>query len=321
MHCYMPDWTLLKPKTYTHLMANLDFPPVKDNNLSGMNLFFQNRLALLATKHGKEMAIAPILGQETGLLVKTAAGINTDIFGTFSGEIPREGTPLETARKKIEKAFELYPEADITLASEGSFFPHPEVPFITLNQELILLVDRARGIEITGQSSSTQTNMARATVKTLEELEEFAERIGFPFHGIILKYKPRLSPVPVIWKDIMDKVQLRGMGWLALRNADKGEVEAETDMRALYNPTRLQNIQAAAVALAQNMNSFCPGCGMPGFVVTNALPGLPCSQCHLPTKAIKAHVYTCAHCSFSRQQNFPSGKRFQDAMFCDNCNP
>ncbi|MEZ5786523.1 MAG: hypothetical protein R3D62_08665 [Xanthobacteraceae bacterium] len=55
---------------------------------------------MLATMHGKEVAIAPALRERLGLIVEVAEGIDTDRLGTFTGEIPRAGTIEEAAIAK-----------------------------------------------------------------------------------------------------------------------------------------------------------------------------------------------------------------------------
>ena len=44
--------------------------------------------AVLATMHGKEAAIAPVLLERLGLAVSTAPDLDSDALGTFTGEIP-----------------------------------------------------------------------------------------------------------------------------------------------------------------------------------------------------------------------------------------
>ena len=83
---------------------------------------------MVATKHGKEKVIAPILERSLGVKVLSTTNLDTDRFGTFSGEVERKGTPLEVARAKCEAALKLT-GADLAVASEGSFGPHPELFF------------------------------------------------------------------------------------------------------------------------------------------------------------------------------------------------
>ncbi len=88
--------------------------------------------------HGKERAIGPVLAQGLGLRVALAMGLNTDRFGTFSREIERTGSQLDAARAKIAAGFEYAPYARVGFASEGSFGPHPYIPFLDLGRELVL---------------------------------------------------------------------------------------------------------------------------------------------------------------------------------------
>ncbi len=61
---------------------------------------YAGQRCVLATMHGKETAIAPVLLGRLGLVVTTAPNIDTDALGTFTGEIPRAGTIREAAVAK-----------------------------------------------------------------------------------------------------------------------------------------------------------------------------------------------------------------------------
>lgn len=56
---------------------------------------------ILPTKHQKSNAIAPVFDTvlQAGVLEYV---VDTDLLGTFSGEIERKGTALECAQKKCE---------------------------------------------------------------------------------------------------------------------------------------------------------------------------------------------------------------------------
>ena len=111
---------------------------------------YNNTSAVLATMHGKDRVIAPLLERDLGLRVELALGLNTDRFGTFSREIERKGSQLDAARAKIGAAFENAPYVRVGIASEGSFGPHPHIPFLALDRELILLIDRETVLELIG---------------------------------------------------------------------------------------------------------------------------------------------------------------------------
>ena len=148
--------------------------------------FFKGRKVVIATKHKKEEAIAPILENELGLICVTLNGLDTDLLGTFSGEVARLDDPVTTLRKKCQMAIEVS-GINLAIASEGSFGAHPTIFFAHADDELIMLMDKENDIEITERELSLETNFNGTEVKSVDELIEFANRIGFPAHGIILK--------------------------------------------------------------------------------------------------------------------------------------
>ena len=62
---------------------------------------FKGRKLLIATMHKKEMAIAPILEKALGVKCVLPENFNSDLLGTFSGEIERKDDPLLTAKKNV----------------------------------------------------------------------------------------------------------------------------------------------------------------------------------------------------------------------------
>jgi hypothetical protein len=42
----------------------------------------------------------------------------------------------------------------VGIASEGSFGPHPSLPFAALDRELVLLIDRETGLELVGHHAT-----------------------------------------------------------------------------------------------------------------------------------------------------------------------
>lgn len=286
-----------------------------------MQSVFTNRRLLLVTMHGKEVAIAPVLLNKFNINTHVARQVNTDAFGTFSGEVKRVNTQLETARQKIAEGFKMYPEFDLAISSEGAFNPHPEAPFLTLNSELLLLVDKAHDIEIAAWHHTTKTNMAATQVKTTSQLVEFANQIVFPAHKIILKARLPNVEAPLIIKGLNTLPELISEFNNLYNTLPDITIEAEVDMRAHYNPTRMQAIQECANKLAELMLSTCAKCNTPGFMVTDTLQGLPCAQCSLPTRSILAYIYSCAKCGFSQRKEYPKGRKTEDPMYCDFCNP
>ncbi|GAB1542252.1 hypothetical protein NUACC21_49260 [Scytonema sp. NUACC21] len=281
---------------------------------------FANRVAVLATMHHKETAIAPILEQELGIKVTVPQNFDTDRFGTFTREVQRAGTQIEAARRKAETAMSVMGES-LGLASEGTFGPHPSSPFIACNREIIILVDKTNQIEIIGEAFSTETNYSHRAIKTIAEAQEFAKTVGFPEHALVVMSHPSPKHQDEIIKGITTTDALVEAVTLALKRSENGEVFIETDMRALYNPTRMKNIAIATHSLVKKLLNACPNCSFPGFDVMERKKGLPCAYCHSPTRFTLAAIYKCKKCGFSQEVLFPDGLQEVDPSLCDYCNP
>ena len=106
----------------------------------------------------------------------------------------------------------------------------------------------------------------------------------------------------------------------SLKKSPNG-IHLETDMRAMYNPTRMKNIEKATYNLIEKINSLCPKCSTPGFDIVQRIPGLPCEWCSAPTTLTKRITYKCQKCSFRKEQLFPDGKQFANPAQCMYCNP
>jgi hypothetical protein len=278
--------------------------------------FFEGRTLVIASMHRKEEVLKPLLEQGLEITVRVAEGLNTDLLGTFSGEVARLADPLTTARKKCELAMELT-GCDLVLASEGSFGPHPAAFFLPANEEWLILVDRKNKLEIHSRHLSLETNFSGQEFHSIEELEAFASKVGFPSHGLILRRSK--DELEGLLKGITDPDQLRTAALQLLENQGSGYVE--TDMRAMYNPSRMQVIGETAQLLLQKLNSHCPSCQVPGFSVTSAVPGLPCSLCGTSSSAALAHLLVCSHCQHEEKVYFPHGKKTEDPQYCQVCNP
>lgn len=278
----------------------------------------RNRCAVLATMHRKEHAIAPLLEQELGLQITVPPDLDTDVFGTFTRDIKRLGTQIEAARAKAVKAIELTGEP-LALASEGSFGPHPAVPFLATNCEIVLLLEPSQGLELVGQAISTDTNYSHQRVESWEEARQFAHKVGFPDHGLVVTIGDPMAENSQIIKGITREEELAEAVQRALHHSP--QVHIETDMRALYNPRRMKVIQQATEDLLRKITQVCPQCSWPGFDVVERKPGLLCSWCHQPTQLTHAALYRCSYCDFSQEKLFPDGRHSADPGECAYCNP
>ncbi len=280
---------------------------------------YQDEPAVLATMHGKERVIAPLLERALGLRVTISSGIDTDRFGTFSRDVERTGSQLDAARAKIAAAFATAPDVNFALASEGSFCPHPYIPVVPLAREIVVLADRARGLELIGHHASLTTNFSHAVVSDVAEAFAFAERSRFPEHGLIVLGCSDGQPAPAraLIKDIQRPADLAN----AVERVTVlcGSAFVETDMRAHRNPTRMRAIKRATLDLVRRFRSPCPVCVAPGFAITVRLAGLPCSWCGGPTLAIRADVLSCAACGHRLERLVTATSA--DPGQCSDCNP
>lgn len=278
--------------------------------------FFEGRKILIATKHQKEMVIGPLLVKNLGLSVWVPDHFDTDEFGTFTGEIERGNNPIAALRNKCLKAMEDV-GYDLCIASEGSFGPHPNWYFLPADDELVMLIDHRNGLELMAREISTDTNFSSEKIFLWHNLEDFANRINFPSHALILRNNQK--PNEQIVKGIIDWKQLRNV--FEKMKQSSGSVTVETDMRAMFNPTRMKVIEKATLNLIDLIKNCCPSCNTPGFGISEIIPGLPCEQCSHPTQSPLAAIYSCNKCKFTAEKKFPQDKKFQDPMFCDFCNP
>ena len=277
---------------------------------------FEGRRLVIATKHQKENVIAPILEKELGVSCFTDKSVDTDALGTFTGEVERELDPVSTAREKCLRAMKLS-NCDLGVASEGSFGPHPSMFFATADDEILIFIDSKNNLEIIVRELSTSTNFSGKEIQNEKELSSFSKQAGFPAHGLILpKSKDENTD---IHKGITDVEVLKNTFELLLSKYNS--VYAETDMRAMYNPTRMIVIEKAAQKLVQKIKSACPECNTPGFGITTAKPGLLCSLCGLPTNSTLSYVYVCQRCKYSKEEMYPHNKTSEDPTYCDHCNP
>ena len=275
--------------------------------------------AVLATMHGKEQVIAPLLERFLGVRVVVPPWLDTDRFGTFSRDVARVGTPLDTARAKIRAGFELLPQARVGLASEGSFGPHPQVPFLAWGSEQVVLVDRASGLELVGRHEAPAPHFVHAQVHDVDAALAFAARVGFPRQGVIVMGVVDGQPAPAVAlaKNAYDRDTLIAAVRRAL--AAGGTAALETDMRAHRNPHRMRCIRRATIDLLRAWRSPCPACARPGFVVSARRPGRPCGGCGAPTRQVLADERRCAGCGHVDQRLRDDGPA--DPAHCDACNP
>ena len=278
--------------------------------------YFKGRKLLIASMHEKENAIAPILEKALGVYCYTGIKINTDAFGTFSGEVKRTSSVLSVLREKCNVAMQTN-HSDLCVASEGSFGQYPYFPSVSCDEEFVILVDQTNKIEVVAKELSLSTNFNAAEINNYQELRMFAKSVKFPSHGLILRKA----------KNDFEDVFKGIVRWDSLQNtfnfllAKYQKVYVETDMRAMYNPTRMKVIRKATQKLVKKLKTGCPNCQFPGFEVSEVVDGLPCNLCSNPTQSTLKYIYQCKKCSFQKEELYPKGKQQENPMYCNFCNP
>lgn len=277
---------------------------------------FEGRKIVLLTKHGKERVIRSVLEEKLGCHIYVENRFDTDKLGTFSREIKRPKSQLDTARLKIKKGMKLS-GLDMGIASEGSFGSHPIAP-IMWNIEIVVLYDSQEKIEIYGVHESSDANCDHLSTNSFEDLLKFAKKIGFPEHYLILR--PDNEKSKIVFKDIDSIVKLEESFNQCVKKSKLGYVFCETDMRAHANPTRMKNIEKATQNLLDKLLNVCPSCGMYGFEIKETVRGLPCESCGFPSEMTLHFVYQCHKCKYKKIEEYPRGK-FAPAQYCYICNP
>lgn len=280
--------------------------------------WFRDRPGVLATMHRKEQVIAPLMQRHLGLELVIPPKFNSDQYGTFTRDVQRPGDQLQTARLKAEAAMAATGMA-IALASEGAFGPHPLLPFTAANRELVILLDRDRQLELVGEHWSPETNFSHRQVQRIEEALEFAQKAGFPEHGLVVMADPSLGRSSDVTKGVTTEAQLIATVTSLLQR--EGCAHIETDMRAMHNPTRMKAIEQATLDLIQQFHRRCPQCDWPGFRIQERRRGLPCAWCHSPTELTLSVLYRCTQCGFTKDDPYPDGSQYADPAHCSYCNP
>lgn len=279
---------------------------------------FRGRDLVIATMHGKERVIAPLV--ERYLEVRTLLpprSFDSDRFGTFTRDVKRAGDQWEAARMKALVAMDLA-GCDLAVASEGGFTPDPSIPFAVSNLELVLLVDRKNGYECAGTCRVLNTNACGQYVESVQEAVEVARGLGFPAHGVIVR---RTETSNDLNKDLATMIEFERVVRKLFARPFTRRIYLETDLRAHRNPTRMAVIEQATRDLLKNIASLCPECSAPGFAPIASESGLRCSRCRMPTQASAQEVYACGRCHTRVKKSLADEGLKADPAACAYCNP
>jgi hypothetical protein len=282
----------------------------------GAGLVYQDSQVAFLTQHGKEHLVRDRLEASLGCQLVHTAAYDTDLLGTFTKEVARQGSQLDAARAKAQIGMRLT-GLHIGMASEGAFGPDPFVGFVPWNSEVLIWVDQQLGLEVQGFAHGPAQSVQK-TLHSLDELHSFVAHANFPSH--FLNLRPEHAHTAAWQKGIHDGQALTHAFHLAQSQSAGGGVVVENDLRAFSNPTRQALIRQAMDDLIQKLRSACPQCAKPGFGLTKNQPGLPCRACARPTQLALAEVWQCPSCNFQEQRAVKRAESADPAR-CDFCNP
>jgi hypothetical protein len=276
---------------------------------------YQNRQAVLTTKHGKlELFQTPF--HELGLKISLAE-LDTDILGTFSGEVPRLKSPLDTALEKARLGMTAT-DSKLGFASEGTIGSDAQIPFLNSDVEIAVLVDDEAGIAIWESNRSLDIVAFRKEVGPETELMELLNQIDFPNQRLIASALG--AKENFVLKGIAEVGQLESAIAQLAKESPSGKVLLEPDFRAHYCPSRRINIQRAAELLARRVATLCKSCGTPGFGQVRHETGLNCADCGLLDQdAISREVLCCVKCEYEEAGR--TRNSYLSPENCNNCNP
>jgi hypothetical protein len=283
---------------------------------AGQMSYFRQKI-ILTTKHDKEKAIAPVFKEALDCEV-IHLNLDTDQLGTFSGEIEREFSPLECARKKCLWGLEVSGES-IGMATEATFGPHPAIELLPFHHELIYFYDKDSNFELCTDIMTSDTNFRSAKIERFETLQEFSKLTHFPSHGLILKSIG--CEKPLIIKGIQDCKTLEQAFEECLKKSKHRLVLVQTDMRAHMNPTRMKMITEVATKLTKLLQTYCPNCRNPGWSIKEQVYGLECMNCLAPTPLVKHQISRCDFCCYQITDQNKDLFSNANPEFCSFCNP
>lgn len=220
---------------------------------------------LIATMHGKETVLAPPLA-ELGFQVLLPLDYDTDLLGTFSGDVRRPGTAMEAALEKARRAC-IATGVPRAISSEGSYRPCQKLFPGARNVEILAFVDMENGKEVVEIMTNLPTRFVKGRVPAdfaAPETQALLSAMGWPeVRAMVVPEDPGQGVVMPAWvfKGLADAPSvIEAMQVCGTHSAD-GWVHLESDLRAHMNPTRMASVARVGEALVQRLAGL--GYGQP----------------------------------------------------------
>lgn len=285
------------------------------------------RTLLIASMHRKEDALIPVLTTYfPDLRYHVATNIDTDQFGTFSGEKKRVDTMEVTVKKKALDAIQKNPWYDLVCATEWSFVG--EWFWWVRHVEYIILIDlRAWYTFLIRYTWYVASAFSLATHEWRIAEQTLCEYLSFPAYGVIMSpHRKKRSWSSLCWwpsthivKGITDLSSAKETFCRLQDLAKEWIVVIESDFRAMYHPWRMEGIQNATKQLCEQICMVCPQCDTPWWRVQHVTWSARCRFCGLCTTYPTHEVWWCCQCTYTEEKcidttNFPLDS-------CPLCNP
>lgn len=261
----------------------------------------------VGTRHLKQRQLAPAFTDLLGARLVVPDDLDTDRFGTFTGEVARTASAHQTAYGKARLGMSVT-GLRCGVASEASYGPAG-------HQEILLFLDDVRGIEVHETHWDAAEYAVSHRIRSVEDLPASMTR-GLAGQAVIVR--PSGSRDGVV-KGIKDFACLRAAVATAVACAEDGTAVVEPDLRAHHNPRRQRVLTRLAYRLAHRLATPCPACGIPGFGRERSVAGLPCTACGSPTSLPLYDEHAC--CSCPHRSTVHVGPAGADPARCQYCNP
>lgn len=220
---------------------------------------------LIATMHGKEAVLAPPLAG-LGFQVLLPLDYDTDMLGTFSGDVRRPGTAVEAALEKARRAC-IATGVPRAISSEGSYRPCQTLFPGARNVEILAFVDMENGQEVVEYMTDLPTRFVKGRVPAdiaAPEVQALLSSMGWPeARAMVVPEDPGHGVVMPEWvfKGLADAPSLMEAMRVCAAHSGDGMVHLESDLRAHMNPTRMASVARVGEQLVQRLARL--GYGLP----------------------------------------------------------
>lgn len=281
---------------------------------------YQDEEFVFATMHDKEVYLNGACKKILGASLRGLKGVlDTDLLGTFSGEVERMGTQKETVLKKCLLGLK-QSGLPYGIASEGSFGPDPLIPFFNSSIETVVFIDQKRNFQLFESRRFLKTNYNQKTVSDFEDCSEFLKEAIFPSHRLIVRPNVWVDKT-IVFKGLQTLDELKKALSTACIHSEDKKAFIQTDMRAHMNPTRAFNLVKLGLRLFRRLQHLCPSCSSPGWGPSRKVPGKPCKVCSCPTPLPYASLWNCPLCPMEEEKPLFDSHIPAEPGHCPNCNP